>query len=119
MDFDNDFRSSTGADSLPATTPVPEKGPTAPPRNDIVVWDRIEYLQVEQTASQRAGSKLSKIWDHGYELRALPGLEKYWLCKHCARQRPIKIGKGNNSAAQRHNHRALFRRCSQKLHRQQ
>jgi len=105
MDFElnlnNDFRSSTGTDPLPTTNLVPREGLAAPPRN-IVVWDHTEYLRVDQTASQRAGAKVSKIWDHGFELRALPGLEKYWQCKHCPRHRPFKVGRGNNSAAQRH-----------------
>jgi hypothetical protein len=41
-----------------------------------------KYLVVEQSANLRKGSKMSKIWRYGRELRALdtPKLDKHWLC---------------------------------------
>jgi hypothetical protein len=43
------------------------------------------YLVVDQGASRRHSSKVSKIWQDGMELRALDSanLDKYWLCNHC------------------------------------
>jgi len=49
------------------------------------------YLEVDQSANQRAGSKISSIWQHGLELRAMdsPNLDKYWLCVLCPLQTAI------------------------------
>ena len=43
----------------------------------------VRYLAVDQTANRRQGSKVSKIWLYGAELRALdsPNLDKYWLLR--------------------------------------
>src|SRR3954454_18958418 len=47
-----------------------------------------KYLEVDQSANRRAGSKISPIWQHGLELRAMdsPNFDKYWLCGLCPLQ---------------------------------
>jgi hypothetical protein len=47
--------------------------------------DGRRFLKVDQTANLRAGSKVSKIREHGFEYRLLDnGLyDKYWRCKNC------------------------------------
>jgi hypothetical protein len=43
------------------------------------------YLEIDQSANRRAGSKISLIWQHGLEIWAMdsPNLDKYWLCSLC------------------------------------
>src|SRR3954453_6771007 len=78
------------------------------PKLPIPTINGKRYLEVDQSANQRAGSKISPIWQHGLELRAMdsPNLDKYWLCGLCPSQTAImKITKGTNSnttAAMRH-----------------
>ena len=78
------------------------------PKLPIPTINGEKYLEVDQSANRRAGSKISPIWQHGLELRAMdsPNLDKYWLCGLCPSQTAImKITKGTNSnttAAMRH-----------------
>src|SRR3954454_10800535 len=58
--------------------------------------------------NRRAGSKISPIWQHGLELRAMdsPNFDKYWLCGLCPLQTVImeitKDTNSNTTAAMRH-----------------
>jgi hypothetical protein len=49
------------------------------PKLPIRTIDGKRYLEVDQSANRRAGSKISPIWQYGLELRAMdsPSLDKY------------------------------------------
>jgi len=53
----------------------------------IEVFEHRRFLRVERSATLRSGQKVSRIWDHRTEYRALdtPELDKYWKCNHCNR----------------------------------
>jgi hypothetical protein len=78
------------------------------PKLPVRLIDGRRYLEVDQSANRRAGSKISLIWQHGLELRLMdsPEFDKYWLCSLCPSQTTVmKITKGinsNTSAAIRH-----------------
>jgi hypothetical protein len=87
--FDDDALSSAmGTETLVANDMVPEgmqasRNPLDLPMQRI---GGVRYLRVEgESASRRSGSKVSKIWQYGTELRAFdtPNLDKYFLCDRC------------------------------------
>ena len=58
------------------------------------------YLEIDQPTNHRAGSKISLIWQHGLEVRAMdsPNLDKYWLCTLCPTKTTLmKITKDGKS----------------------
>ena len=57
------------------------------------------FLKVDQAANLRAGSKVSKIWEHGFGYRSLDnGLrDKYWRCKYCKAKKLLKITEAGNT----------------------
>jgi hypothetical protein len=113
MDLDSDFLSSAmSTDALVANDMVPEgfrafSGKSSDLPIQLINGKR--YLTVDQSANQCHGSKVSKIWQYGTELRALDSnrLDKYWLCSLCIPARHLnKIssdnGNSNTGAAIRH-----------------
>jgi hypothetical protein len=110
--LNDNLSSAVGTETLLDHDPVPEDLPTSskgPAEQQIRHIGGVRYLVVDQTANQRQGSKASKIWLYGAELRALdsPNLHKYWLCHQCLPATQIyKIGSShgnsNTGAAIRH-----------------
>jgi hypothetical protein len=89
FDEDDDLSTALGNEALAARDMVPEDFdniPRAPRAPEQLIQGR-RYLVVEQSANRRSHSKVSKIWQHGSELRALdtPKLDKHWLCNLCER----------------------------------
>jgi hypothetical protein len=115
MDFDldeeDDLSTALGTESLAAKDMVPE-GFDNTPRTRRAPEQLIQgrrYLKVDQSANTRKNSKISKIWQHGSELRALdtPNLDKHWLCNLCLpTKRLYKVsssgGNNNTTAPARH-----------------
>ena len=68
-------------DLVPEGLPASSKEPAA--QQQIRHIGGVRYLAVDQTANRRQGSKVSKIWLYGAELRALdsPHLDKYWVLR--------------------------------------
>jgi hypothetical protein len=93
MELDSDFlnddiSSAMGTDTLVANDMVPEGfQASSGKRSDLPIQliNGKRYLTVDQSANQRHGSKVSKIWQYGTELRALDRnrLDKHWLCSLC------------------------------------
>jgi len=83
----DDPSSVMGAETLLAHDLVPEGLPASSKEPAEQQQKRhiggVRYLAVDQTANRRQGSKVSKIWLYGAELRALdrPNLDKYWLLR--------------------------------------
>jgi len=108
----DDLSSAMGTETLLAHDLVPEDLPASskgPAEQQVHHIGGVRYLAVDQTANQRQGSKASKIWLYGAELRALDShnLDKYWLCHQCLPATQIyKItgpdGNSNTTAAIRH-----------------
>jgi hypothetical protein len=80
MELDSDFlnddlSSAMGTDTLVANHMVPGKTSDLP----IQLINGKRYLTVDQSPNQRHGSKVSKIWQYGTDLRALDSnrLDKY------------------------------------------
>jgi hypothetical protein len=103
MDWDDeesDLSSSMGTDTLIANEIEPP-GFDSTPKLPIRTVNGLRYLEVDQTANRRNGSKILKIWQYGTELRSLDtsGIEKYWMCSLCPSRKVIfKISSsGNNS----------------------
>src|SRR3954468_1691484 len=94
----DDLSSAMGTETLLAHDLVPEGLPASskvPAEQQIRHIGGVRYLVVDQTANRRQGSKTSKIWLYGSELRALDSfnLDKYWLCHQCLPATQIyKIG---------------------------
>jgi len=82
FDEEDDLSSALGTETLAARDMVPEGFDNTPrarvPTEQLIQGRR--YLKVDQSANKRNGSKVSKIWQHRSELRALdtPNLDKYW-----------------------------------------
>jgi hypothetical protein len=74
------------------------------------------YLKVECSATLRKGAKVSKIWSHGTEYRALDtsNLDKYWKCQHCKNDKLLKITDGTNTNTS-HAIRHLLQRMRESL----
>jgi hypothetical protein len=77
MDFsfdDDDLSTVLGTETLAEREMVPEGFDNTPNSKDSMpvelVGDR-RILRVDHTANLRAGSKVSKIWEHGFEYRSL------------------------------------------------
>src|SRR4051794_15083742 len=73
-DLNDDLSSAMGTETLLAHDLVPEGLPASskgPAEQQIHHIGGVRYLAVDQTANQRQGSKVSKIWLYGAELRAL------------------------------------------------
>jgi len=102
FDEEDDLSSALGTETLAARDMVPEGFDNTPrarvPTEQLIQGRR--YLKVDQSANKRNGSKVSKIWQHGSELRALdtPNLEKHWLCNLClpAKRLYMVSGGGGN-----------------------
>ena len=86
MDFsfdeeEDDLSSAFGTETLAARDMVPEGFDNTPrarvPTEQLIQGRR--YLKVDQSTNKRNGSKVSKIWQHGSELRALdtPNLDRF------------------------------------------
>ena len=84
---DDDLSSAMGTETLLANSIVPEglAASSKPPEIPVQVIGGVRYLRVEQSANRRNGSKISKIWQHRTEIRALDSknLDKHWLCNLC------------------------------------
>jgi hypothetical protein len=103
MDWDDeesDLSSSMGTDTLIANEIEPP-GFDSTPKLPIRTVNGLRYLEVDQTANRRNGSKILKIWQYGTELRSLDtsGMEKYWICSLCPSRKVIFkiLSSGNNS----------------------
>jgi len=84
----DDLNNEMGTETLLAHDLVPEDLPASsqgPAEQQIHYIGGLMHLVVDQTANRRQGSKVSKTWLYGAELRALdsPNLDKHWLCHHC------------------------------------
>jgi hypothetical protein len=107
VDEENDLSIAIGSGTR-ITSEIARDGSGNTPKLPIRTINGQRYLEVDQSANRRAGSKISPIWQHGLELRAMdsPNLDKYWLCGLCPLKSVImKITKGTNSnttAAMRH-----------------
>jgi hypothetical protein len=106
FDEEDDLSSALGTETLAARDMVPEGFDNTPrarvPTEQLIQGRR--YLKVDQSANKRNGSKVSKIWQHRSELRALdtPNLDKYWLCNFCLSAKQLyKVsgGGGNNNTS--------------------
>jgi hypothetical protein len=65
----------------------------------IEIFDNRRYLKVERSVTLRKGAKLSKIWNHGTEYRALDttNLDKHWKRQHYKNNKLLKITDGTNT----------------------
>ena len=82
------FPTALGTETLAGREMVPEGFDNAPNSRDSMLIELVGgrgFLKVDQTANLRAGSKVSKIWEHGFEYRSLDNrlYDKYWRCKCC------------------------------------
>jgi hypothetical protein len=59
-----------GTETLAARDMIPDEFKVAAGQAEQTIGGK-RFLIVDQSANQRAGSKISKIWDYGKELRAL------------------------------------------------
>jgi hypothetical protein len=86
MEIDDDISSAIGTETLAdrdLITPGFDNAPRARTEGlPIEIFDNRRYLKLERSATLRKGAKLSKIWNHGTEYRALDttNLDKYWKC---------------------------------------
>jgi hypothetical protein len=92
---DDDLSTAFGTETLAERDMIPEGFANTPSSRSEMPVDVIgggRYLRVDQSANIRAGSVISKIWNHGFEYRSLDhGLcDKHWRCKYC---RPNKLFK--------------------------
>jgi hypothetical protein len=70
----DDLLTALGTETLAGREMMPEGSDNAPNLRDsmpIELVDGRRFLKVNQTANLRAGSKVSKIWEHGFEHRSL------------------------------------------------
>jgi BED zinc finger len=101
--FDSDDLSTAfGTETLAEREMVPEGFDNAPNSRNSMPIELVSgrrFLKVDQTANLRAGSKVSKIWEHGFEYRSLDnGLrDKYWRCKYCKAKKLLKITEAGNT----------------------
>ena len=91
MEVDNDLSTALSSETVADRDMVPPGFDNTPGSSadtlPIEIFERRRFLRVERSATLRSGQKVSKIWDHGTEYRALdtPQLDKYWKCNHCNR----------------------------------
>jgi hypothetical protein len=103
MDVDDDLTSAMGTETLADRDLVPpgfENTPRARTEgSQIETFQHRRYLKVERSASLRKDAKISKIWNHGTEYRALDTthLDKHWKCQHCKNDKLMKITDGTNT----------------------
>jgi hypothetical protein len=101
--FDSDDLSTAfGTEMLAEREMVPEGFDNAPNSRDSMPIELVggrRFLKVDQAANLRAGSKVSKIWEHGFGYRLLDnGLrDKYWRCKYCKAKKLLKITEAGNT----------------------
>jgi hypothetical protein len=98
-DEKDDLSTAMGTETLIANGIAPESFDNTPKLPVRMVRGR-RYLEVDQSANRRAGSKTSATWQHGLELRFIdtPKLDKHWLYSLCPLQTTmIKISSKNNS----------------------
>ena len=110
IDFDfneeDNLSSALDTETLTARDMIPEgfdNTPRARASTEQLIRGR-KYLVINQTANMRQNSKVSKIWQHGKELRALntPNLDKYWLYNLCLPAKQlykVSSNRGNNTTA--------------------
>ena len=102
---DNDLSTAFGTETLAERDMIPEGFANTPSSRSEMPVDVIgggRYLRVDQSANIRAGSVISKIWNHGFEYRSLDhGLrDKYWRCKYCRPNKLFKVtGAGNTNTS--------------------
>ena len=111
MEVDDDLSTALGTETLADRDMVPPSFDNTPGSSantlPIEIFERRRFLKVERSATMRSGQKVSKIWEHGIEYRALdtPQLDKYWKCNLCKQPKLLKIidmGNTNTSHAIRH-----------------
>jgi hypothetical protein len=83
MEVDDDLSTALGAETLADRNMVPPSFDNTPGSSadilPIEIFEHRRFLRVDRSATLRSGQKMSKIWDHGIEYRALdtPQLDKY------------------------------------------
>jgi hypothetical protein len=89
MEVDDDFSTALGTETLADRDMIPHGFDNTPGSSadtlPIEIFEHRRFLRVERSATLRSGQKVSKIWDHGTEYRALDTLQldKYCKCNHC------------------------------------
>jgi hypothetical protein len=84
METDDDLSSAMGTETLADQGLVPPGFDNTPRARteglQIETFEQRRYLKVERSAALRKGAKVSKIWNHETEYRALDTthLDKHW-----------------------------------------
>ena len=71
---DDDLSTAFGTETLAERDMIPEgfaNTPSSRSEMPVEVIGGGRYLRVDQSANIRAGSVISKIWNHGFEYRSL------------------------------------------------
>jgi hypothetical protein len=75
MEVDDDLSTALGTETLADRDMVPLGFENTPGSSvntlPIEIFEHRKFLKVERSAALRSGQKVSKIWDHGIEYRAL------------------------------------------------
>jgi len=79
----DDLSTALGSETLAEREIMPDNAPNSRDSTSIELVGGGRFLKIDQTVNRRAGSKVSKIWEHGFEYRSLDhGLcDKY---RHCS-----------------------------------
>jgi hypothetical protein len=91
MEINNDLSTTLGTETLADSAMVLPSFDNTPGSSadtlPMEIFEHRRFLRVERSATLRSRQKVSKIWDHGIEYRALdiPHLNKYWKYNHCNR----------------------------------
>jgi hypothetical protein len=74
--------------------------PESSPANDLAFenYKGQQFIIVDHTVNIRNGSKISKIWRHGFERRRADDgfFNKYWRCGHYQYKKILKCVKKEN-----------------------
>ena len=103
LDEEDYLSSASGTETIVARDMVPEAFDNTAGAHGVQeqgIQSR-RYLKVDLSANKHTGSRISKVWQHGSELRALdtPNLDTQWLCNHyLPAKRLFKVSgtEGNN-----------------------